>query len=260
MTVQINRHLYQRKKICEKGADMKFFNSYEDATHAEAYSKLEFAGTYYLAYRDLPEIITKHVHGNKAIDFGCGTGRSTRFLHKLGFTTIGIDISEKMIQIAKKTDPTTDYRLIKDGDFSQLTVRSSDLVLSAFTFDNIPTKEKKVALFSGLASLLNQDGKIINLVSSPDIYTHEWASFSTKDFPQNTCAKSGDIVPIVTTDIQDKRPCYDILWTDEDYKKVFTQAGLKLVQTYKPLAKGTEPYAWINETKIAPWVIYVLKK
>jgi predicted TPR repeat methyltransferase len=244
----------------KKGAYMNFFNSYEDATRAEAYSKLEFAGTYYLAYRDIPEIIIKYVHGNNAIDFGCGTGRSTRFLQKLGFSTIGIDISEKMIQIAKKIDPKGDYRLIKDGDFSRLTVHSSDLVLSAFTFDNIPTKEKKVTLFSGLASLLNQDGKIINLVSSPDIYTHEWASFSTKDFPQNTYAKSGDIVPIITTDILDKRPCYDILWTDEDYKKVFTEAGLKIVQTYKPLAKGTEPCAWINETKIAPWVIYVLTK
>jgi ubiquinone/menaquinone biosynthesis C-methylase UbiE len=244
----------------KKGAYMKFFNSYDDATRAEAYSKLEFAGTYYLAYRDLSEIITKHVHGNTAIDFGCGTGRSTRFLQKLGFSTIGIDISEKMIQIAKKTDPKGDYRLIKDGDFSQLTSQSYDLVLSAFTFDNIQTKEKKVALFSGLANLLNQEGKIINLVSSPDIYTHEWASFSTKDFPQNKRAKSGDIVPIVTTDILDKRPCYDILWADEDYKKVFNQARLKVVQTYKPLAKGTEPYEWISETKIAPWVIYVLKK
>ena len=244
----------------KKGAYMKFFNSYDDTTRAEAYSKLEFAGTYYLAYRDLSEIITKHVHGNTAIDFGCGTGRSTRFLQKLGFSTIGIDISEKMIQIAKKTDPKGDYRLIKDGDFSQLTSQSYDLVLSAFTFDNIQTKEKKVTLFSGLANLLNQEGKIINLVSSPDIYTHEWASFSTKDFPQNKRAKSGDIVPIVTTDILDKRPCFDILWADEDYKKVFNQARLKIVQTYKPLAKGTEPYAWISETKIAPWVIYVLKK
>jgi ubiquinone/menaquinone biosynthesis C-methylase UbiE len=238
---------------------MKFFNSYDDTTRAEAYSKLEFTGTYYLAYRDLSEIITKYVHGNKAIDFGCGTGRSTRFLQKLGFSTIGIDISEKMIQIAKKTDPKGDYRLIKDGDFSQLTVFSYDLVLSAFTFDNIPTKEKKVTLFSGLTSLLNQDGRIINLVSSPDMYTHEWASFSTKDFPKNNYAKSGDIVPIVTTDIRDKRPCYDIFWTDEDYKKVFTEAGLELLQTYTPLAKGSEPYTWINETKIAPWVIYILK-
>jgi ubiquinone/menaquinone biosynthesis C-methylase UbiE len=239
---------------------MKFFNSYDDTTRAEAYSQLEFARTYYLAYRDLSEIITKYVHGNLAIDFGCGTGRSTRFLQKLGFSTIGIDISEKMIQIAKKIDPTGDYRLINDGDFSQLALHTYDLVLSAFTFDNIPTKKKKIALFSGLANLLNQDGKIINLVSSPDMYTHEWASFSTKNFPKNKYAKSGDIVSIVTKDILDKRPCYDIFWADQDYKKVFTQAELKLIQTYRPLAKGTEPYTWINETKIAPWVIYVLKK
>jgi hypothetical protein len=50
-----------------------------------------------------------------------------------------------------------------------------------------------------------------------------------------------------------------MFWTDEDYKKVFTQTELKLIQTYKPLAKGTEPYKWINETEIALWVIYVLQ-
>ena len=34
---------------------MGFSNVYEDAKRAEAYSKLEFPGTYYLAYRDLPK-------------------------------------------------------------------------------------------------------------------------------------------------------------------------------------------------------------
>jgi acetylornithine/succinyldiaminopimelate/putrescine aminotransferase len=57
----------------------------EDKTRAEAYAKLEFPGTYYLAYRDLPEIIRKHVKERAAIDFGCGTGRSTRFLQRMGF-------------------------------------------------------------------------------------------------------------------------------------------------------------------------------
>ncbi|MCX6253896.1 MAG: hypothetical protein NTV31_05395 [Bacteroidia bacterium] len=32
----------------------------------------------YLAYRDLPEIISNHVTGNQAIDFGCGTGGTFR--------------------------------------------------------------------------------------------------------------------------------------------------------------------------------------
>ena len=244
----------------KKETKMKFSNVYEDSRRAEAYSKLKFDKTYYLAYRDLPKIILKHTSGNNALDFGCGTGRSTRFLQTLGFKTIGIDISDEMITIAQELDPTGIYKCIDDGDFSGLPNRSYDLVLSAFTFDNIPTMNKKIKLFESLSVLLKQNGIIINLVSSPEIYTHEWASFTTKDFPENAGAKSGDIVRIITVDIKDKRPCYDIFWSAEDYKKVYTNAGLCAIDTYKPLATGHEPFQWANETKIAPWTIYVLKK
>ena len=57
----------------------EFHNVYQDKARADAYAALEFPGTYYLAYPGLPAIIGEHVHGRKAIDFGCGTGRSTRF-------------------------------------------------------------------------------------------------------------------------------------------------------------------------------------
>jgi ubiquinone/menaquinone biosynthesis C-methylase UbiE len=244
----------------KKETEMKFSNVYNDPRRAEAYSKLKFDKTYYLAYRDLPKIITKYTSGKNALDFGCGTGRSTRFLQTLGFKTIGVDISQEMITIAQQLDPTGIYHHIDDGDFSSLSNLSYDLVLSSFTFDNIPTMHKKITLFKGLSGLLKQNGTIINLVSSPEIYTHEWASFTTKDFPENTDAKSGDIVRIITVDIKDKRPCYDIFWSAKDYKKVYTNAGLRIIDTYKPLATGHEPYQWVNEMKIAPWTIYVLKK
>jgi len=240
------------------GDYLKFFNSYDDEIRAKAYSKLEFYKTYHLAFRDLPEIFNKYVRGKKALDFGCGAGRSTRFLQKHGFSTIGIDISDEMIKIAKKIDPKGKYHLIKDGDYSKLCNNSFDLILSAFTFDNIQM-EKKVDLFSGLSTLLNEEGILINLVCSPEMYTNEWASFSTKDFPQNKYAKSGDIVLIITNDFDDKRPCYDILCSDEDYKNIYLESGLNLIKTFKPLAKGDEPYNWVNETRIAPWTIYVLK-
>jgi SAM-dependent methyltransferase len=239
---------------------MKFSNVYEDKKRAEEYSTLEFPGTYYLAYRDLPKIIRSHAKGNSAIDFGCGTGRSTRFLRSLGFHVIGIDISKEMVRLAKEKDPTGDYRLIINDDLSIFPKNSYDLVLSVFTFDNIPTKMKKVDLFGNLGNLLNTNGRMINLVSSPEIYTHEWASFSTNDFPKNHTAKSGDIVRIIQTDIDDKRPVEDILWTNASYLETFQNAGLTVEKTYKPLAKKQEPYPWINETQIAPWVIYILKK
>jgi SAM-dependent methyltransferase len=239
---------------------MGFSNVYEDAKRAEAYSKLEFPGTYYLAYRDLPEIMSEHVKGRKAIDFGCGTGRSTRFLKKLGFDVVGVDIAEDMIKKARELGPEGDYRLIEDGDFGQLASNAFDLVLSVFTFDNVPTLGKKVRNFRGLGILLKNEGRIVNVVSSPEIYTHEWASFSTKGFPENEHAKSGDKVRIIQTDTEDKRPVEDIVWTDEYYRETYERAGLELIKTYKPLAKVSEPYKWINESKIAPWVIYVLKK
>jgi SAM-dependent methyltransferase len=237
---------------------MDFSNCYEDATRVDAYARLEFANTYHLAYRDLPAILRDHVTGTRAIDFGCGTGRSTRFVRQRGFDAVGVDIAPEMIAKAREIDPSGDYRLVKDDDLSEFQEGIFDLVLSAFTFDNIPGFETKVRLFRDLGALLNASGKMVNVVSSPDIYTHEWASFSTKDYPENRLARSGDIVRIVTTDFADRRPAEDILWTDESYREVYGRAGLKLVARYMPLAKGDEPYNWVSETRIAPWVIYVL--
>jgi len=239
---------------------MEFSNSYEDPKRAEAYAKLEFPGTYYLAYRDLPKIIFEHVKGRKAIDFGCGAGRSTRFLQKLGFNAVGVDISQDMIKKAREIDPKGNYRLIKECDFTQFKDNTYDLALSVFTFDNIPTMEKKVKNFTGLRRILGNDGRVVSVVSSPEIYVHEWASFSTKDYPQNKHAKSGDKVKIIQTDIEDKRPVEDVVWTDEYYQETYRRAGLETVRKYKPLAKEDEPYEWVNETKIAPWVIYVLER
>lgn len=238
---------------------MEFSNVYEDAIRADAYSKLEFPGTYYLAFRDLPAIIAKHVRGRKALDFGCGSGRSARFLQKLGLQTIGIDISEEMVKRARESDPKGDYHVIREGDFSLFSKGTFDCILSAFPFDNIPTMEKKVMNLSGLRDLLRDDGVLINLVSSPEIYTHEWTSFSTKDFPENRDARSGDIVRIIQLDIDDKRPVSDILWTAESYRETYRSAQLKIVHIYKPLAKK-ERYDWVNETRIAPWTIYVLRR
>ena len=164
---------------------MEFINSYENADYASAYAKLEFPGTYYLAYRDLPNIIKKHVKGKRALDFGCGTGRSTRFLQKYGFDATGVDIAEEMIKKAMEINPKGDYRLVSDGDLRSCGNDKYDLVLSAFTFDNIPTLGNKVRILKELSNLLKSEGRIINLVSSPEIYKNEWASFTTRDFPEN---------------------------------------------------------------------------
>jgi SAM-dependent methyltransferase len=235
-----------------------FSNVYADRARADAYAKLEFPGTYYLAYRDLPAILRQHVRGRRALDFGCGAGRSTRFLRELGFDAMGVDISEPMLVRARERDPGREYRLVPDGDLSGLPAGPYDLILSAFTFDNVPTMDRKVSLFESLRGLLAPDGRLVNLVSAPEIYVNEWASFSTKDFPQNRTARSGEKVLIVMLDVEDRRPVEDILWPDADYQEAYRRAGLVPIRTYRPLAKPGEAHSWVSETTIAPWVIYVL--
>jgi SAM-dependent methyltransferase len=238
---------------------MSFRNVYDDGVRAEAYSRLEFPGTYFLAYRDLPEILARYVAGRRAVDFGCGAGRSTRFLRRLGFEAVGVDISADMIRKAREIDPAGDYRLVEPLRPSGLAPGASDLVFSAFTFDNIP-EDGKLDRFRDLGRLLAHEGRLVSLVSNPEIYTHEWASFSTRDFPENRHAKSGDVVRIVMTDVTDRRPVEDVVCSKARYLEIYGDAGLGAVASHEPLGREDEPYEWVNETRVAPWRIDVLKR
>lgn len=234
-------------------------NSYDDAARAAAYAMLEFPGTYYLAFRDLPQIIAASVTGRRVLDFGCGAGRSAVFLRRLGFEVTGVDISPSMIELARKADPAGNYQLIEDGDFSSLTPGGFDLVLSAFAFDNIPEVARRLRLLRGLSELLSPTGRIIVLGSTPEIYTHEWASFTTRGFARNREARSGGAVQIVLKDLADQRPVIDYLWSHEDYLRLFSGAGLELLECRRPLGREDEPQRWTTELTIAPWVIYILR-
>lgn len=237
---------------------VEFRNVYDDARRASAYATLEFPGTYALAFRDLPRLFVRHVAGRRALDFGCGAGRSTRFLRGLGFDVTGVDVSRPMLEQARALDPGGDYRLVGDGDLGSLQGGTFDLILSAFTFDNIATRGQKETVLAALKRVLAADGRMVNVVSSPAVYVHEWASFTTKDFPSNRQARSGDRVYIVMVDVPDSRPVEDVLCTDDDYADLHRRAGLSAVEVLRPLAQDTEPIRWKSETAVAPWVIYVL--
>ncbi len=88
-----------------------------------------------------------------------------------------------------------------------------------------------------MRGLLAPGGRLIVVVSSPQIYAHDWASFSTRDFPENSRARDGDPVRIVMLDVPDRRPMEDVVCSDGRYR---------------------DPIRWVCETTIAPWSVYVL--
>ncbi len=236
---------------------MCFHNTYADEVRAASYATLEFPGTYHLAFRDLPDLLGRPEPGALALDFGCGAGRSTRFLASLGYRTEGVDISEAMLVQARLRDPGGTYLRVPDGDLSLLPDARYDRILSAFTFDNVQSATKGL-LFQHLARLLKPGGRLLNLVSSEALYRLEWASFSTHAFPGNRDPAPGDLVYTVMKDLEDARPIPDIFCPERDYLVHYAQAGLRRLRAHHPLGRPEEPFLWVNEAQVAPWRVDVL--
>ncbi len=70
------------------------------------YARHDISGTVLLAYRDIPDLLRTYDVSGPALDFGCGNGKSTRFLRGLGFDVVGVDVSQSQIDHARALDLT----------------------------------------------------------------------------------------------------------------------------------------------------------
>lgn len=220
----------------------------------EAYSLSEFQNTYYLGYRDVPAILKMFCQGLQAIDYGCGSGRSTRFLQQLGFTCIGLDISAEMVKEAKKQDPKGSYQLIESGKILAKD-SSCDLIFSCFVFLTIPTYQELEKIFKEIARVLKSGGIFLFVTSSKYLYYKEYISYDIAGHPN---LRSGDKIEVKLKDLGVGFKNY--FYSDEDYRSLLKNAGLELVQYHTPLGLTTDGIKWKDESLFGPYVVYTAKK
>ena len=68
--------------------------------------------------RHLLNRFAEEVRGKgRVADLGCGPGHVTRYLHEQGVSMLGIDLSEQMIDVARRLNPGIDFRA---GDMARL--------------------------------------------------------------------------------------------------------------------------------------------
>lgn len=229
-----------------------------------AHISLRGEGTIFLAFRDLEAIIRSHFptapfESLHAIDYGCGTSRSTRYLKSLGISQVdGFDVSEEMIQEAKKLDPSGNYTKISSG---MVPVSDSvyDLALMSFVTVAIDTKDELAAIFKEIRRTLKKGGQFLCLTLSENFWDPKWQWLTYKqDYPENYTPVSGQKSRLTITSVNlELTDCY---WLDKDIIDCATKAGLSLNQLYYPLGKMEDGIVWQDETTCAPYTIFSFTK
>lgn len=246
--------VFNKKSITMKGA----FQEDYSRNNAFKYSNFEIQGTSWLSFRDVPKLINKYVHGKKTLDFGCGAGRSTRFLKNIGLNVVGIDISNEFIKQAHRIDKSGKYILMKNTTVP-IKNNTYDFVFSSHVLLMLPNKEELNKALSEMFRVTKKGGTCIIVTGSEKMHAFDekWVSYKT-NFPENINPKSGDMVKLFIKDCG--AVFHDYNWTDEDYSKAIKQNGFEIVTRHYPLGKENEGYAWISEKRTSPYILYVLKK
>lgn len=94
------------------------------------------------------------------LDFACGTGRVINFLSSKTNSSIGVDTSEKMLEIAKKNNPSCKFINVNIAQKNVFLKDKFDLI-TAFRFFPNAEHDLRDEIMRELKSLLKIDGYII---------------------------------------------------------------------------------------------------
>lgn len=91
-------------------------------------------------------VVSKHFTDPDAriLDLGCGTGRTTAPLDAMGYDIVGVDLSEALVEEARKSHPEVSFQV---GDATDLSFPDESFDYALFTdrgIDDIPTKAERM--------------------------------------------------------------------------------------------------------------------
>lgn len=122
---------------------------YQNTKYAENYDKSRFTSIFgkiahAIDVRALNKAASKFKTGSQILDIPCGTGRITTHLANKGFKVAGVDISNEMIEVAKKKDYSDNLLSFKAGPAEKIPYsdNSFDHLTSCRFFIHLPSEAR----------------------------------------------------------------------------------------------------------------------
>jgi ubiquinone/menaquinone biosynthesis C-methylase UbiE len=237
------------------GSETDGWYSYTDGT-AELYGLLGIEGTTYQIGFDAVAKLLGDITGKTFLDFGCGTGRSARFLKELGAQHVyAVDHDQKMIDqaLSRGLDGVTFLHV--DGPIP-LPDASIDGAVSMNVFIEIRTLGEMTRACAQIARVLRRDAPFVLESSSPMAFGHTFRSYS---YPHAGPLRSGETTPCIVTTPGGQFVIQDTYWTEDDYVSAVEQAHLAVATIGYP--RPRDPAAWsTDEASIPPCIVIGARK
>jgi len=192
--------------------------------------------------------------GKKIMDYGCGTGGLCNALYKKGFKLTGIDISRKMIAIARSNTPKAINYYCGDKSALRKLKHKFNIITSLMAFQFIADFPDCLPAFF---ELLDKRGLLIFAVFNPD--------FVKKLYKNNTIFSglkriAGDLRCKMAMGKKVNLEVY--VRTERDYRKIIEKGGFEFVSsTYPPFTrKFVQEYGWQLPSDIPEFLIMAFRK
>ncbi|OGT35640.1 MAG: hypothetical protein A3F11_06960 [Gammaproteobacteria bacterium RIFCSPHIGHO2_12_FULL_37_14] len=254
------------------------------SVNAKEHDSLSLNSTLYLAYRDVGVLIERHLFSKlpsgklKFLDYGCGVGLSTQIiLHHLkknpnyDIEVTGVDINEANLLLAKEKLPQVAFKRISpQSGFDQ--TEKFDLITCNFVL--VEMKEAQMLLvLEALKNILSENGILIVTNPTGRAYRPEnhWFTFNNQ-FTENvpTRKKEGSeklryiedqpvkMQVFASAGSDQSFTFFDYFHSGSAYRRTYTAAGLKLLETHKPTGKPDDKIAWCAEAEVPPYKLHIL--
>ena len=180
------------------------------------------------ATKEAVEALASLVKGEECLDIGRGVGLSTKMLSDSGLIMTGIDISPKMIELAKKRCLRVKFIT---GDFLQYQFEQKFKGVFSLAFIHLFPKEVAVEILKKVYMLLDIDGFFYFGTTVSKKSSEGWEIKSDIFFPKNIKRR------------------YRKHWMEDELKDILKEVGFNIVKIYH-----------IDDPRGKIWMDFLVKK
>ncbi len=228
----------------------------------------------YQKSKELPKGLNIDVHtyfhllgdiaGKSILDLGCGEGFYTRkFKQKGAATVVGVDISEKMIELARQEEAREPLGIeYVIGDVCKLDkIGSFDLVVASYLLNCAKTKEQLLKMCQSIYANLKPGGRFVSINDNVEQLPESYPICKKYGFTKSISEPLHEGTPITLTFSVDgqKFSLIDYYLSKATYEWAFRSVGFKEIRWQKPIVspEGVKKFGqefWQDFLDYAPMV------